>query len=156
MISHKIQIKDTGRFGRGYIAIEDIEKDEIVVDWSNGRIHQAPSCLELPKDIKDYAIQCSSTSWIFTHLEEHLMNHSCEPNCGIRGLFHTIAIRNISKGEWLSFDYAMCEDSNWRLHCKCETKSCRKYIGWYGDLNEEKRTEYANYTSDWLKQKYSL
>lgn len=48
----------------------------------------------------------------------------------VAGVF--VAMRNIKKGEELTWDYSMCEinesDYNWTIDCLCKTKSCRGKI----------------------------
>ena len=47
-----------------------------------------------------------------------LLNHSCEPNCGLSGQLLLIAMRDIVPGEELSFDYAMSDASDYdEFHC---------------------------------------
>ena len=65
-------------------------------------------------------------------------------------------MRDIKKGEELTFDYEMCEDSDWTLHCKCGNKNCRKIIGAFRNMPEETRKKYNGYISDWLKEKYKI
>tara|TARA_B100000965_G_C19590744_1_gene757857 strand:- start:1704 stop:2177 length:474 start_codon:yes stop_codon:yes gene_type:complete len=62
-----------------------------------------------------------------------LINHSCNPNCEVEGkglkLWIT-AIKNIEKGEELSYDYGFSyskEDLN-NFICKCGAKNCCGYI----------------------------
>uniref|UniRef100_T1J0S7 Histone-lysine N-methyltransferase n=1 Tax=Strigamia maritima TaxID=126957 RepID=T1J0S7_STRMM len=83
----------------------------------------------------------------------HFMNHSCEPNLVVYGVwinnldprFPRLAFfsyRDIRKGEELTFDYKMSEkadisqakingaagNSVSRIQCKCGTASCRKFL----------------------------
>ncbi|MEY4026238.1 MAG: hypothetical protein RL438_1751, partial [Actinomycetota bacterium] len=37
------------------------------------------------------------------------INHSCEPNCGMRNATTIVAMRDIAVGEELTFDYAMSD-----------------------------------------------
>ncbi len=55
-------------------------------------------------------------------------NHSCEPNTAFDGLnVHTL--RNISKNEELTLDYAQFLDENMEpFQCQCNTASCRGLI----------------------------
>lgn len=59
------------------------------------------------------------------------INHSCDPNCGIRGTKTLYALRPIKIGEELTFDYSTSEiDTGWVLDhiCNCKSPSCRKKI----------------------------
>ena len=50
-------------------------------------------------------------------------NHSCDPNTGMRGVATLFALKNIKKGEEITFDYSttMWED----FRCLCGSKKCR-------------------------------
>ena len=61
-----------------------------------------------------------------------LINHSCEPNCEVFGSGLKIwvyAMKNIKKGEELSYDYGFNYDDDYKAYpCKCGTKNCAGYI----------------------------
>ncbi|MCL4557771.1 MAG: SET domain-containing protein [Deltaproteobacteria bacterium] len=60
---------------------------------------------------------------------EWYMNHSCEGNIGFNKNGDFIAIRNIKKGEELTYDYGLAESNpNFKMICKCGSKRCRKSI----------------------------
>lgn len=76
------------------------------------------------------------------------VNHSCDPNCGIKvnktGAHDFIAIREIHLGEEITFDYAMrnYEIDHFPKQCSCGSENCRSLIrGW-------------KYLSVALKEKY--
>ena len=60
--------------------------------------------------------------------EADFINHSCNPNCGIKGHLQIVAMRDIESGEEITFDYAMTESSDYSMDCKCGAKNCRKTI----------------------------
>ena len=53
------------------------------------------------------------------------LNHSCNPNVGVRGEITFIAMRDIEAGEELTFDYAMTDNEDYEMHCNCGTQNCR-------------------------------
>ena len=61
-----------------------------------------------------------------------LINHSCEPNCEVFGSGLKIwvyAMKNIKKGEELSYDYGFNYDEDYKAYpCKCGAKNCARYI----------------------------
>ena len=61
-----------------------------------------------------------------------LINHSCEPNCEVFGSGLKIwvyAMKNIKKGEELSYDYGFNYDEDYKAYpCKCGAKNCARYL----------------------------
>jgi hypothetical protein len=57
------------------------------------------------------------------------INHSCEPNVGFAGNTVLVAMRDISPGEELTTDYALFDDYDGMMQCRCGTPSCRATIG---------------------------
>ncbi len=148
MISKKV-IVGISKFGKGLFANENIKKDEMILIFE-GRMRSSQDFAFLTKDIDDHAVQISENEWIEITDDARFMNHSCEPNCGIKGKAKVVAMRDIEKGEELTFDYDMTENSDWVLECKCGSKNCRKIIQGYKHLPEEVKNKYNGYISDWL------
>jgi uncharacterized protein len=154
MDNPKVIIKETKKFGKGLIANENIIKDEIIADWTSGEVYCVDKASDLPDKVKNHAIQFEEHKWIDYDGVGRNINHSCEPNCGFKGKFQIVAMRDIKKGEWLTFDYEMCEDSDWKMECECSSKNCRKIIGAYKNMPKDTRQKYKGYISDWLIKKY--
>ena len=61
-----------------------------------------------------------------------LINHSCSPNCEVFGSglkLWVYAMKNIIKGEELSYDYGFSYDKDYKNYpCKCKSKNCVGYI----------------------------
>ncbi len=61
-----------------------------------------------------------------------LINHSCEPNCEVFGQGLKVwvyAMKDIKKGEELSYDYGFSYDEDYKdFPCKCRSKKCVGYI----------------------------
>ena len=84
------------------------------------------------------------------------VNHSCDPNCGIRanetGAHDYVAIKIISVNEEITFDYAM---RNYIIDyfpkkCMCGSKKCRGKITGWKDLPGEKKKEYKGFAAPYL------
>lgn len=92
------------------------------------------------------------------------VNHSCNPNCGIRvnktGAHDYVAIKEIGINEEITFDYAM---RNYIIDyfpnkCMCGSKGCRSRIAGWKDLTDEKKKEYVGFVAPYLLEldaKYS-
>ncbi len=141
------------RFGRGIFAVKDIKNRELIGIFTGRKYHRKLAS-ELPKEVRDYSVQIGQNTYIDSKKSiGHYTNHSCEPNAGIKGLRRLVAMRKIRKGEEIFFDYAMTEDSDWRMRCHCGTKSCRKIIGAWSMLPLKTKRKYRNWTSSWILKK---
>ncbi|MBI3333939.1 SET domain-containing protein-lysine N-methyltransferase [Candidatus Pacearchaeota archaeon] len=145
-----VEVRKTGKYGKGVFAKRNIEKGELIFNWEGGKIYTAEKCLDLPKEIADHAIQFEEHKWIDTNGFGRYANHSCNPNSGFTGKFKLAAMREIKKGEEILWDYEMTENSNWKMNCKCGEKDCRKVIGAYNNMPESVRQKYNRYISTWL------
>jgi hypothetical protein len=54
------------------------------------------------------------------------VNHSCEPNCGMKGSVLVVALRDIEAGEELTYDFATTDGSDYdEFECACGSPLCR-------------------------------
>lgn len=57
------------------------------------------------------------------------LNHSCNPNAGIRGKVVVTALKHIKKNEEITIDYSTTEGEHlWQMRCRCGTIKCRHTI----------------------------
>jgi hypothetical protein len=109
----------------------DVPKGNIIVDWSSHPFFQNPP--QIPRNWKFVQIAPGVYSGPVGP-EEHpdaYLNHSCAPNAEIRFLrpkIHLVALRNISAGEEITFDYATLYDAPWSMKCQCGEAACRGTI----------------------------
>lgn len=150
------------KIGRGLFAREDIDTGETIVEF-DGDIYTAVKASLLPNDpplyVRDHAVQFSDTQYRYGKYGV-LINHSCDPNCGIHGKgkdFRIVTMRPVLKGEELTFDYEMTEDSDWHMEtCQCGSSICRKQIGAFKNMPPDVRKKYKGYIADYLVKKYGL
>ena len=68
----------------------------------------------------------------FKYNTARLINHSCNPNCEVYGTGLKVwvyAIRDIKKGEELTYDYGFGFDEGYKdFPCRCGSKNCVGYI----------------------------
>jgi uncharacterized protein len=148
MDSAKVTVKRT-KYGRGVFATGTIRRGEIVAEF-DGPIFD-DDFDGWNEDLRNHAIQIGKALWRDSNGVARLINHSCEPNCGIKKLTKIVAMRTIHPGEEITWDYEMTEKSDWwRMRCRCGAPTCRKRIGNYKNLPKEKRRKYEGYISEWL------
>ena len=156
-----VEVKSIDGKGRGVFAKNDIpvgttiavfKGPEYTVDKIS-ELHNEP-----PVFLRDRVIQVGEKKYIHgaDGLAE-LLNHSCEPNCGLGDEVSIVTMREIKAGEELTWDYGMSEDSDWRMDgCKCGALNCRGSVTSYRDLPTKKKREYNQFASPWLKDKYPM
>lgn len=85
--------------------------------------------------------------------------HSCTPNSGFHGQIFLVAMRDISMGEEITFDYAMIisesvgSDIVFEMECNCGSPKCRKQITEDDYKIPQLRIKYKDYFSEYIKQK---
>lgn len=148
MDNKKVKVRKSNT-GLGVFALVEIQKDEIICMF-DGEIYTEHDIWT--DDLLDHTVQFADTKWRESKGIARCLNHSCDPNCGIKELFKVVAMRDIKKGEELLWDYEMTEKNeyNWRMNCKCGTKICRGVIGNYKYMPLNIRKKYKGYISEWL------
>ena len=149
MDNAKAKVRHTRKYGRGVYATARIRKGEEIASF-DGPFYDDDFDDWTP-DLLNHAIQCGPALWRDSKGIARILNHSCDPNCGVRGKFKLVAMRDISIGEQLTWDYEMTENSDWwLLRCRCGSKLCRKRIGRFDRMPAEVRRKYRGYISWWL------
>lgn len=152
MDNPKVRLRRTRKFGRAVFAVKNIRKGEVIAEF-DGPIFD-DDFDGWNEDLLSHAIQFGKTLWRDSKGLARYINHSCEPNCGIKDLFKVVAMRPIAAGEQITWDYEMTEKSDWwRMKCHCGSPLCRKRIGDYRKLPRSIRKKYAGYISTWLTRK---
>jgi len=82
------------------------------------------------KEFIDDPLQIGKRTYIDLDALSRTFNHSCDPNAGIRKNSELFALRDIKKGEEITFDYSVTiAPTKWHMKCKCGLKNCRKILG---------------------------
>ena len=85
------------------------------------------------KKIDDYCLGTPQGFYVLKNLN-HMsvpwnLNHSCNYNVGFDGEDNFITTKYVKKGSELFWDYGLGETNpNFKMHCKCGSKNCRKII----------------------------
>lgn len=90
---------------------------------------------------------------------DDLVNHSCDPNAGLRftpnGIV-LVAIRDIVCGDEISWDYSTTlAQSNWHMICQCRSDHCRRVIGNFDTLDPDRQEFFRarNLVAPYLRRK---
>lgn len=157
--SPKIEVRDDTLSGRGVVAIEDIEKDEIVAIKA-GNIITRDEIAQATLDAGDMALQIDDEFYLAPRRMEEVeamsvfINHSCDPNVGFRGQVVYVAMRDIGTGEELCHDYAMERSDDYLLECRCGSPLCRGKVSGQDWKIPELQQRYGDYFSIYIRNKF--
>jgi hypothetical protein len=160
--SPKTDVRESKIHGRGLFATADIAKGEIVA-VKGGHIVDRKSLRErITPVLGPVEIQIDDNLFIapLTNEERELsmlyLNHSCDPNLGMRGEITFIAIRDIRAGQELTHDWAMTDDDDYSVECNCGAPVCRKTLTGKDWQRVDLQKRYAGYFSAYLTRKIAL
>jgi hypothetical protein len=148
---------------RGTFAISNLPKATLLL-VIGGYIMTLQEEAELPRATRDAGLQITS-DLVLSSIPSGgggfiggigNVNHSCEPNAGFCGQIFLVAMRDIIRGEEITFDYAMClgdgpDAASYRLECHCGSAKCR---GWITDRDwrmSELQTRYRGFFQPYLQ-----
>ncbi len=136
-LTKKVKVRSSGINRRGVFAVAALKKDEIIAVWG-GFIITDKEFNKLSKrgfkNIDDYATKIAEGFYMVSCKkggleDDDFFNHSCNPNAGIKGQILMVAMRDIKKGEEITYDYAMTDaDFNYSFRCACNSSGCRGKI----------------------------
>ena len=131
------KIKKSNIDNKGLVAAKDIKKGTKIIEYK-GKIISVKQSENDPKFDNGKAIYLFNLNkkydldGNFKFNTARLINHSCDPNCEVFGTGLKIwvyAMKNIKKGEELSYDYGFSYDEDYiNYPCKCKSKVCVGYI----------------------------
>jgi hypothetical protein len=103
-----------------------------------------------------HATQVGRSAWVELGGLGPKVNHSCDPNCGIRtngsGAPDLLARRPIVPGEEITFDYAMRNYSveHFPPRCRCDASNCRVRVTGWKALPAQRKAKYRDLVSSYL------
>jgi hypothetical protein len=106
-----------------------------------------------------HAVEVSAGEFVHEGGLSPIVNHSCDPNCGVRrnrhGALDLIARRSILRNDEITIDYAMHSYviEHFPERCLCGTKACRGRVTGWRDLPEARRAAYAGYVAPSLLER---
>jgi len=155
---HKKTYKDKSNIdGNGLFAKKDIKKGKIIA-LIKGPIINHVVVDKKTSTIGPNWIGIGKNKWINPERIFNHINHSCDPNVGIKGSRTVVSLRNIKKSEEISIDYSITEeDILWKLHkkCKCGSKKCRKIIKAIQFLPQKVFNSYLPYIPKYFQKVYN-
>ena len=129
----KLEVRESPLGGRGVFACEEITVGELLAVFGG-------CVMKASDEIGDWAVQVDENLVIGhspgTDAKDdpiNFLNHSCEPNAGIKGQIMLVAMKTITRGAEITFDYAMVLHPStgcppYQMKCRCGSPNCRGVI----------------------------
>lgn len=151
-MAQKFIVKSSELEGSGCFATEEIKAGEVICTFEGEGI----SFQELKKRYDEgkekvcNPLQIGEKEYLDLAEPYIFFNHSCDPNAGIRKIGELFALRNIKKGEEITYDYSTTEWTyekfgkykDWSMECNCKSKKCRGTLGQFPTLNPKLKKKY--------------
>jgi SET domain-containing protein len=160
--SPKTDVRESKIHGRGLFATADIAKDEVVAIKGGHIVDGKTLRQRITPVLGPVEIQIDDNLFIVPLTNEEreasmlYLNHSCDPNLGVRGEITFVAMRDIRAGEELTHDWAMTDDDDYSVECNCGAPDCRKTLTGKDWQRVDLQKRYAGYFSAYLTRKIAL
>lgn len=135
--------------GKQLVAKQKIQKDELLIVWGGKPVGR--TLLDTyPQHQRSLSVQIDDYVYLVPDAYElgDCINHSCDPNAGIKGQITVVALKDIEIGETVAYDYAMTDTENYdEFNCLCLQNNCRKRITGSDWQNSTLQEKYKGYFS---------
>jgi SET domain-containing protein len=140
--------------GWGLYTTREIRAGELVCMWG-GDILDRDQLALCNSNHQMHAVQVAEGLYIVPHGEPEpgdYVNHSCDPNVGIKGQIAVVAMRDIRAGEEICFDYAMTDASDYdEFDCACGASTCRGKVTGRDWMRKDLQARYRGWFSFYLQ-----
>jgi hypothetical protein len=127
--------------GHGIFANKNIAKNETTLTFEGPRSNFLQT--KTTGSWECMPLQIDSDLYIDTLPVGVFVNHSCAPNAGIKRDKDLVALRPISKGEEIRFDYSTTmQEKSFTMECRCGQPGCRHIVDDFNTLPETQKTAY--------------
>lgn len=153
-LTPKAAVRMTADCGDGAFAIRAIARGEIVAIFG-GYVHSRRELDELPGERRARSIQLDEELFLVSGERREpgdMVNHCCDPSCGMRGDIVVVARRDIAVGEALTYDYAMSDAGDHdEFACRCGSSRCRGRVRGTDWRNLDLQARYAGYFTAFIQ-----
>ena len=157
----KLHIKQT-KTGKGVFAGERIAKGALIIKMSGQRLpwrKVEPLVLSGTLSVDD-PFQVGEDMFVVLDPEPRYFNHRCDPNAGVGKGEVLFALRDIEKGEEITFDYSsvVCVHCDWCMQCACDYFLCRGVVKHARSVPKARLQKYAKVGAlpQFIKKELSL
>ena len=155
----KVHVKESPINRVGVLAVEDIVKGALILAIDDSREVTDDYPLDVAKGEFEYHCDyLADGKVVLMQFPERHINHSCDPNTFVRtilGVRYVFALRPISAGEEVTYDYCMNGFGDTLWECNCGSIRCRKNIhSDFFHLPYDLQVEYLPLLDSWYIQEY--
>jgi SET domain-containing protein len=160
-LSSKAETRVSEISGKGTYAVSNIAKNEMIAIFG-GKVMDNDTWQKFEDKLGVLALPLDENFVIGPYTDEEsgdgdYINHSCNPNSGIRGQVCLVALRDIKVGEEITFDYAMIladmPPEDCEIDCNCQHDECRGRVTSDDWKNPELQKRYKGYFSHYIQKK---
>ena len=128
-------------FGLGVFAARNFEAGEHILRFTGKAITFKEALTKGGKSMNP--LQIAPNLYLDLEAPGVYLNHSCEPNAGVRESIFLVALSAIGAGEEIFFDYSttMAEEFD-TMQCLCGTSSCRGRVADFLHLPSDLKRRY--------------
>ncbi len=115
--------------GQGVFAERPYAAGEVILVFTGEELTTAEADR---RGLRHHCLDVGPGRQLYADPPARFLNHSCDPNAGLRDAVTFVAARDIAADEEIVFDYSTCvPDPSWTLECACGAASCRgRVLGW--------------------------
>ena len=136
-------VKSSNIHGKGVFAARNIPKDKKIIEYVGKIVSSKEGDIIAERQFEKSKRTGSGSVYVFELNSKHdingnvswnptkYINYSCNPNCKYKFINNHIwiaSLREIKKGEELSYDYGYDLEDYQDHKCKCGSKNCLGYI----------------------------
>ncbi|MDO9371378.1 MAG: SET domain-containing protein-lysine N-methyltransferase [Gammaproteobacteria bacterium] len=147
-----VRVKISPQHGKGVFATAAIEAGAEILTFTGPLLQRGQF------QHGDYHLQIGDDLYLgASGKADDYVNHSCEPNAGFGKALALVALRDIAKGEEITWDYstAIDEEDFDGFPCQCGASACRGVVASYRRLGESDRERLAPWLLPYLRLRYS-
>lgn len=154
--SKKITLGESLIHNLGIIAKKDIKKGEAIFTIKGQLKFVKATNIKMALYGANW-IGIEKHTWIKPIGYGRYINHSCNPNAGIKGRVIVTALKDIKKGEEVTIDYSITEINKlWYMRCHCGGRDCVKKVRSIQFLPQEKYQSYMPYIPTRFQRYYLM
>jgi hypothetical protein len=141
-------VVESTRIGMGIVAARTFSRGQ-VIDRIPGRVEHHSVLWRRRGSFAANCIRFGPNTYLDPSSDAgRYLNHSCEPNAGIRkrnNQLFLFAAKRIRKGTEIVIDYSttLGDDDIWTMRCRCGTDGCRRTVRRFGSLPLALQAEYV-------------